>query len=135
MCGSIDPIVRGFFSHDDIVDMTFLQTGRGNPDEARSCAKFSEVRRTAIPHAGTKPAIKLMQAGRKPAAIRNPTFNAFRNKLALLHIRLEIAVCTPLSHCPKRTHAAVDLIGTTLEENDFAGRFVRTGEQRSNHHS
>jgi hypothetical protein len=68
------------------------------------------------------------------AAVGNLALDALGNELAGVgDVGLEVAVLGALLHRAQGPHAAVGLVGTTLEQNDFAGTFVGAREERAEH--
>ncbi|MND98054.1 hypothetical protein D3C80_903920 [compost metagenome] len=60
------------------------------------------------------------------AFICNATFDTFRHEFVGCVIRLEVAIGRPFGHRAQRTHPAVGLIRTALEQFDFARRLFST---------
>src|SRR5262245_66626383 len=105
--------------------------------ESRTCdahklclgMKLIEIFCPYIPHGGAKASGQLMQHGYSRALVRHLAFNAFRHELeCILDILLEVAVGRSARHRADRAHASIGLVGASLIEEHFAGRFVRSGE-------
>src|SRR6185369_7395370 len=66
--------------------------------------------------------------------VRDSSFDAFRHELRHLPLAaLAIAVATAFLHRRNRTHAAISFERAALEENYFAGAFIRSGKKRPYH--
>ncbi len=92
-----------------------------------------------ISHGSTQAAHQLMDDGRQRALVGYAAFNAFRHQfLGTGRGILEVTVCgttASVGHRTQRAHAAVGLVGTALEQLDFARRFFGTGEHGTHHHN
>ena len=60
--------------------------------------------------------------------------NSFGNQLhSIFHIALPVAVLASVSHGAKRTHAAIDLISSSLVENSLSGALLGAGKKAPDH--
>src|SRR5476651_973320 len=118
--------------------MGFSHAGAGDPYKLRLGTHFFDVGTAGVAHRGTQAAHQLMDDGAQGALVRNSSFDAFRYKLlGACRGILEVSVggTLGLGHGAQRTHAAVSLVRTTLEQFDLAWRFFSTGEHRTHHHA
>src|SRR5471032_3269768 len=118
--------------------MGFSHAGAGDPYELWLGAHFFDVGAAGVAHRGTQAAHQLMDDRAQGAFVRHTAFDAFRYELlGACRGVLEVTVgrALRLGHGAQRTHAAVSLVRTTLEQFDLAWRFFSTGEHRAHHHA
>ncbi|MNO76459.1 hypothetical protein D3C76_675330 [compost metagenome] len=112
--------------------------GAGDPHELRLGAHLFDVGTAGVAHRGAQAAHQLVDDRAQGALVRHTAFDAFRNQLlGACRGVLEVTVGGTLSlgHGAQRTHAAISLVRTTLEQFDLARRFFGTGEHRAHHHA
>src|SRR5512141_1060024 len=75
-------IIWSFLRNDNIVRVTFDETGIGDAREAGFGAQVFKRRRARIAHARTQTADELIHIFAEHALVRHATFDALRDKLA-----------------------------------------------------
>src|SRR3989344_2574311 len=131
-------VVWRFLGDLHVMDVGFGHTGAGDPHELWLGTHFVDVGATGVAHRGTQAAHQLMDDRAQGAFVRHTAFDAFRNEfLGACRRVLEVTVgrTLRLGHGAQRTHAAVSLVRTTLEQFDLARGFFSTGEHRAHHHA
>src|SRR6185503_5893214 len=92
-------------------------------------------RAAGIAHARPHAAGELLDDTDHAALVRHPALHAFRHELVDVHLGiLEVAVGRALLHRAERAHAAIGLVGASLEQLDLARRLLGAGEQRAEHY-
>ena len=115
--------------------VTLLHTG------VRDAGEFGVVQRlnggsTAVAHARAKTAHELVDHLLHTTFEGNATGDAFGHQLLhTLHTALEIAVFRAVFHGFERAHATISLELTTVEYDGFAGAFLASGHERTDHHA
>ena len=111
--------------------MAFGKAGIGNPDKFAVFPQIVHSLCTAVSHAAAKTSNHLEDGVSKGSLVRDTAFHAFRYEL--LCAFLEITVLGTDSHGTQTAHAAVYLEGTALVNLHGTRRFLRTGQQASEH--
>src|SRR5574337_1177360 len=107
----------------------------GDSDKAAFLAKLLDGLAAAVAHASSEPPDQLVNAAGQSPLIGNAPLNPLGNKLVLLRFSL-LAVPIPPTplHGAQRTHAPVDLVGSTLEDDCLTRAFLGPRQQTPKHH-
>ncbi len=116
-------VVRSFFRDLDVMRMAFAEPCASNPYELGVFAKFLEIFRSAVSHAGAKAADQLMDRILQRAFVRYASFDAFRYELLI--VVLEVAVLAALLHSGHGAHAAVYFVAASLINFRLSRAFFR----------
>src|SRR5699024_328666 len=124
---SVDAVVRCFLDDLHVMHVGFLHAGSGNLHESRPRAHLLDVVAASVAQGGAQAADQLMHDGAQRPLVRHAPFHALGHQFLDLLVRvLEVAICgaAVTAHGADRAHATVVLVGASLEQLDFAGRFL-----------
>src|SRR5690606_12195417 len=119
------------------MDMRLGHAGTGDADELRLGTHLVDGSAAGVTHGGAQAAHQLVDDGAHRALVRYAAFDAFRHQLlGTGRGVLEVAVgrTLSLSHGAQRARAAVGLVGTALDQFDFARSPFGTSQHRTDHH-
>src|SRR5471030_539355 len=131
-------VVRRFLGDLHVMNVGLSHASTGDAYEFRLGAHLFDVGAAGVTHGRTQATHQLMDDRGQRTFIGNAAFDAFRYQLlGAFRGVLEVTVrrALRLGHCTQRTHAAVRLVRTTLEQFDFARSLFGTGEHRAHHHA
>src|SRR5690606_1778510 len=120
-----------------VTHVRFGPAGASDAHKLRPRTHLVDSGATGITHGGAQAAHKLMDDSRQRALVRYATLDTFRYQFLGAGRRvLEVTVggALGLGHGTQRTHAAVGLVGTTLEQLDLARSLFSAGEHRAHHY-
>src|SRR6185436_17533600 len=116
---SIDVIVGRFLDDLHIVHVRLAHAGTGYFNEFGAIPDFADGGAPEVTHRRTQPAHELMHH------LYDAALHAFGHQLVRdVLIVLEVAVAGALLHRAQRTHAAIGLVRSSLEQFDLARRFL-----------
>src|SRR6266705_5537978 len=132
---SFNPIIRCFFGDDHVVNVALAQARRCDPNESRLLMELGDRSAAAIAHSGAQSSNQLVDERSERAFVWDSSFDALGYELGHLELAcLAITVAAAFFHRRERAHAAVALERAALEQDYLARAFIRSGEQRSDHH-
>ena len=127
-------VVGGFAGDLDVVGVRFDHAGVGDLDEAGARAEFFDGFGAAIAHAGAEAADHLVDEIAEGAAVVDEALDAFGDKLGgFLDAGLAIAIGGALDHGAHGAHSAVTLEAFAVTDDEFAGGFIESREERAHH--
>src|SRR5690606_29688409 len=123
-------IVGALAGNCDTVRMAFPQARIGNAHEGCFFAELFQRLRTHITHRSAQAPCKLVKNRGYRPFIGDLSLDTFRYELQFIaHFSLEITISRTARHGSDRAHAAICLERAALMQIDFAGAFLRTGQQ------
>src|SRR5690554_285821 len=119
------------------MDMGFGHAGASDADKLWFGAHFFNAGAAGVAHGCAQTAHQLVDNGGHAALVGYAALDALGNQFfRAASAVLEIAVgrTLRLGHGTKRTHAAIGLVGTALEQFDLAGGLFSPGKHGAHHH-
>src|SRR5690348_14658770 len=133
---SVDVVIRRFLRDLHVVDVGFAHARGGDLDEIRLRAHLVDGAAPGVAHARADSAHELQDDRGDGTLVRDAALDALGNQLVRVVLGvLEVAVARALLHRAQRSHAAIRLVRTALEELDLAGRLLAAGEEAAQHHA
>src|SRR5699024_5331790 len=124
-------VIRRFLGDVDIMRMALSERCRRDLDKSAVFLQFIDRVRTAVAHTGTDAANELEYGILNGSLVGNAAFHAFRNQL--LRVGLEVTVLAAVFHGGDGSHAAVNLIFSSLIQFEGSGTLVTACEDASHH--
>lgn len=126
-------IVGSLASNCYIVGMALGNTGVGDANEL-SMMQSLDSSSAAIAHTRTKTTEHLVDNLEEQTLIRYACSDSLGNELLSIgHIALEVTVLRTLLHSLERTHTAICLKLTSVEDDCLTGRLFNTGKHTTEH--
>src|SRR5699024_9670797 len=122
--------------HLDVVRVTLTQAGRGDTHQLTTLPQRCHGPGACVPHGLVKPSDKLVGHCRERSTERYLTLDALGNELVLgsdLGLGVTVLGEGAATHRTERTHTTVGLELLAVDEDQFAGAFLHSGEKTTEH--